>query len=96
MTLALVIVALVVDGIALAGIASRLAEFGASPNRIAALGENVVLLVNMVLVAIGYVRFVAGKLRYQAIVELQMRYLPAYAVWAAIIVIVFPPLFGFR
>ena len=33
--------------------------------------------------------------RYRAIVEMQMRYLPVYAVWAAIVVIVFPPLFGF-
>ena len=96
MTLALVIVALVVDGIALSGIVSRLAEHGVTANRLAALGENVVLLVNLVLVAIGYVRFVVGRLRYQAVVELQMRYLPVYAVWAAIVVIVFPPLFGFR
>jgi hypothetical protein len=59
-TLALVLVALVVDGIALAGIVSRLAEFGITANRLAALGENVVLLVNLILVAIGYVRFVAG------------------------------------
>jgi hypothetical protein len=95
-TLALVIVALVVDGVALAGIASRLAEYGVTPNRVAALGENVVLLVNLVLVAIGYARFVGGRIRYQAIVELQMRYLPVYAIWAALVVIVFPPLFGFK
>jgi hypothetical protein len=96
MTLALVIAALVIDGIALFGIASRLAEFGLTPNRLAALGENVLLLVNLLLVAIAYVRFVSGRLRYQAIVEVQMRYLPAYAAWAAIVVIVFPPVFGFR
>jgi hypothetical protein len=47
-------------------------------------------------VAIGYGRFICRRLRYQAIVEVQMRYLPVYAVWAAIVVIVFPPLFGFR
>jgi hypothetical protein len=95
-TLALVLVALVVDGIALAGIVSRLTEFGITANRLAALGENVLLLVNLVLVAIGYVRFVFGRLRYQAIVEAQMRYLPVYAVWAALVVVVLPPLFGFR
>lgn len=96
MTLALVIVALVVDGIALSAIASRLAEYGTTPNRLAALGENILLLVNLLLVAIGYVRFIGGRLRYQAIVEGQMRYLPAYAVWAAVVVIAFPPFFGFR
>ncbi len=96
MTLALVIGALVIDGTALSGIVSRLAEHGVTANRLAALGENIVLLVNLVLVAIGYGRFIFGRLRYQAVVELQMRYLPVYAVWATTVVIVFPPLFGFR
>lgn len=96
MTLALVIAALVVDGIALFGIASRLAEFGLTPNRLTALGENVLLLVNLLLVAIGYARFLGGRVRYQTIVEVQMRYLPVYAAWAAIVVIVLPPVFGFR
>ena len=67
-----------------------------SANRLAALGANILLLVNLVLLAIGYVRFVVGRLTYQAIVDVQMRYLPVYAIWAALVVIVFPPLFGFR
>ena len=96
MVLALVVVALVVDGVALSGIISRLAEYGVTPNRLAALGANILLLVNLVLLGIGYVRFIVGRLRYQAIVEVQMRYLPVYAIWAALVVIVFPPLFGFR
>jgi hypothetical protein len=96
MTFALVVVSLVIDGIALAGIVTRLAEFGITPNRLTALGENILLLVNLILVAIGYGRFICRRLRYQAIVEVQMRYLPVYALWAAVVVIVFPPLFGFR
>jgi len=96
LVLALVVVALVVDGVALSGIISRLAEYGVSANKLAALGANILLLVNLVLLGIGYVRFIAGRLRYQAIVDVQMRYLPAYAIWAALVVIVFPPLFGFQ
>lgn len=94
--LALIIVALVVDGVALSGIISRLAEYGVSPNRLAALGMNILLLVNLVLLGIGYASFVARRMGYQRIVEAQMRYLPVYAVWAAAVVIVFPPVFGFR
>ena len=90
------LLALVVDGVALSGIISRLAEYGVSANKLAALGANILLLVNLVLLGIGYVRFIAGRLRYQAIVDVQMRYLPAYAIWAALVVIVFPPLFGFQ
>jgi FtsH-binding integral membrane protein len=96
LTLALVGVAVVVDGVALAGIASRLAGYGTTPNRLAALGENVFLLIDLLLVAIVYGRFIWGRLRYQAVVEMQMRYLLVYAVWAAAVVIVFPPVFGFR
>ena len=96
LVLALVVVALVVDGVALSGIISRLAEYGVSANRLAALGANILLLVNLVLLGIGYVRFIAGRVTYQAIVDVQMRYLPVYAIWAALVVIVFPPLFGFQ
>ena len=46
--LLLVVSALVVDGIALAAIAARISEFGFTPNRVAALGENLILLVNLV------------------------------------------------
>ena len=96
MVLALVVVALVVDVVALSGIISRLAEFGVSANRLAALGANILLLVNLVLLGIGYVRFTFGRLTYQAIVDMQMRYLPLYAIWHALVAIVFPPLFGFQ
>jgi len=95
MVLALIVVAVVVDGVALSGIISRVAEYGISANKLAALGANILLLVNLVLLGIGYARFIFSRLRYQAIVDVQMRYLPVYAIWAALVVIVFPPLFGF-
>ncbi len=96
MVLALVVVALVVDGVALSGIISRLAEFGITANRLAALGANILLLVNLAFLGLGYARFIFGRLTYQAIVDVQMRCLPAYAIWAALVVIIFPPLFGFQ
>jgi hypothetical protein len=94
--LALIAVALVVDGVALAGIISRLAEYGVSANKLVALGMNILFLVNLLLLGVGYVRFIAGRRTYQAVVEVQMRYLPVYAGWAALVVIVFPPVFGFQ
>ena len=95
MILALLLVALAANGIALSGIVARLSTYGFSANRTAALGENIALLVNLLLLAIGYARFLAGRLRFQVIVDLQMRYLPAYAAWAAFVVIAFPPIFAF-
>ena len=57
---ALVISALVADGVALAAIAARISEFGFTPNRVAALGENAVLLVNLAWSAWLYAGFVGG------------------------------------
>ena len=93
--LALVVLALIADGIALSGIVGRLAAYGFSPNKTAALGENVLLMVNLILLAVSYYRFVSGRSHYQTVVAWQMRYLPTYAVWAAFVALAFPPLFGF-
>lgn len=93
--LLLVVCALVVDGVALTAIAGRISEFGLSPNRVAALGENLVLLVNLAWSAWLYARFLGGRGTFAALERWQMAYLPVYAVWAAFVVAAFPPLFGF-
>lgn len=92
---ALVISALVADGVALAAIAARIAEFGSTPNRLAALGENVVLLVNLGWSAWAYLRFLLGRGSFAPVERWQTAYLPVYGAWAAIVVLVFPPLFGY-
>ena len=53
----LVVSALLADAVALWAIAARITEFGFSPNRVAALGENVILLVNLAWSAVLYIRF---------------------------------------
>ena len=91
----LVASALVADAVALAAIAARISEFGFSPNRVAALGENLVLLVNLAWSAWLYARFLARRGSFAAIERWQTAYLPVYAVWAAAVVVLFPPLFGY-
>jgi hypothetical protein len=92
----LVVSALVVDGVALAAIAARISEFGFTPNRVAALGENLILLVNLAWTAWLYARFVRRRGSFAALERWQIAYLPVYAVWAALVVVVFPPVFGYR
>ena len=94
--LLLVVSALVVDGVALAAIAARISEFGFTPNRVAALGENLILLVNLAWTAWLYARFVRRRGVFAALERWQIAYLPVYAVWAALVVVVFPPAFGYR
>jgi hypothetical protein len=91
----LVISALAADAVALWAIAARISEFGFSPNRVAALGENVILLVNLVWAAVLSLRFLAGRGPFAALERWQTDYLPVFAAWAAIVVIVFPPVFGY-
>ena len=91
----LVVSALVADAIALWAIGARITEFGFTPNRVAALGENVVLLVNLVWSAVLYVGFLRGRGQFARLERWQTDYLPVYAAWAAAVVIVFPPLFAY-
>lgn len=94
--LVLVISALVVDAVALTAIAGRITEFGFSPNRVAALGENLILLVNLAWSAWLYFRFLRRRVTFAALERWQTAYLPVYGVWATVVVAVFPPVFGYQ
>jgi hypothetical protein len=86
----------VADTLALWNIAARITQFGFSPNRVTVLGMNLILLVNLAWSAVLYVRFLRQRGSLAPLERWQTNYLPVYAVWAAIVVIVFPPLFGYR
>ncbi len=94
--LALVVSALVIDGVALSAIAARISEFGFTPNRVAALGENIILLVNLTRSAWLYARFLRHRGSFAVLERWQIAYLPVFSAWAVVVVLVFPPLFGYR
>ena len=94
--LVLVVSALAVDGVALAAIAGRITEFGFTPNRVAALGENLILLVNLAGSAWLYARVLRRRGSFPDLERWQLAYLPVYSLWAALVVVIFPPLFGYR
>jgi hypothetical protein len=93
--LALVGAALAVDALALTAMATRIAEFGASPNKVAALGLNLLLLVHLVRTGWLLLGFCRHRTGFHALERWQTTYLPVYAVWAAVVVAGFGPLFGF-
>ncbi len=93
--LTLVGTALVVDVLALWAIGTRISDFGFTPNRVAALGENVVLLVNLGGSAFLYARFLRGGVAFSCLGDWQTSYLYVLAAWAAVVAFLFPPLFGF-
>ena len=87
--------ALLADSVALWAIATRIAEFGFSPNRVAALGLNLILLINLAQSASLYLRFIQNRGSFGSIERWQTDYLAVYALWAAVVAVLFPPLFGY-
>jgi len=94
--LLLVICALLVDTLALWAIAARISEFGFSPNKVTALGENIILLVNLGWSAVLYTRFLTGRAPFSPLERWQMSNLPVYAAWAWIVVLIFPVIFNYQ
>ncbi|MDT7773934.1 MAG: hypothetical protein QOC67_2858 [Pseudonocardiales bacterium] len=93
--LALVVSALAIDVLVLVEIAGRITEGGTTPNRTAALGENVILLANLACSAWLLLGFLRRRTPFAALERWQTGYLPVYAAWAWIVVLAFPPLFHY-
>jgi hypothetical protein len=87
--------ALVLDVMVLGSMVARIGDVGFSPNRTAALGLNLVLLVNLAGAAALSARFLTGRTRLHRLERWQTAYLPVFALWAAAVVVVLPPVFGF-
>ncbi len=93
--LVLVVAALAVNAVMLSAMLARITEFGFSPNKIAALGLNLLLLVHLVRAAWLTIGFLRGRRLFSALERWQTRYLPVYAVWALVVVAIFPLVFSF-
>ncbi len=90
-----VVSALVLDLVVLGAMIARIGDLGFTPNRTAALGLNIVLLVNLAGAAWLSARFLRGRARFHQLERWQTTYLPVFALWAATVVVVFPPVFAF-
>jgi len=87
--------ALVLDVMVLGAMVARIGDLGLTPNRVAALGLNLVLLVNLAGTAWLSMRFLTRRIAFHRLERWQTSYLPIFAVWAASVVVVLPPLFAF-
>jgi hypothetical protein len=90
-----VVSALVLDVMVLGAMIARIGDLGFTPNRTAALGLNLVLLVNLAGAAWLSARFLTGRSRLHRLERWQTTYLPVFALWAAAVVVILPPLFAF-
>ncbi len=92
----LAFLAILNNGIALSAIGFRLVELGITPNRLAVLGSNVLVMLNLLAVTRELMGLLRGNKNLQDVEAGMTRFLPVYALWAAIVSFVFPFVFMFR
>jgi hypothetical protein len=90
-----VVSALVLDLMVLGAMIARIGDLGFTPNRTAALGLNLVLLVNLAGAASLSARFLTRRSRLHRLERWQTTYLPVFALWAATVVVILPLVFSF-
>ncbi|MGH9222328.1 MAG: permease prefix domain 1-containing protein [Acidimicrobiales bacterium] len=90
-----VVSALVLDVVVLGAMIARIGDLGFTANRAAALGLNLVLLVNLAGAAWLSSRFLTGRGTFHRVERWQTTYMPVFAIWAAAVVVIVPPLFTF-
>jgi hypothetical protein len=93
--LAAMIAAIMLDLFVLGSMLARIGDYGFTPNRVAALAVNVILLVDLAGTAWITARALAGRAGAVAIDRWQTGYLPVFAAWGVVAVAVLPLVFWF-
>lgn len=89
-------VTIVVNGIALSAILFRLAEWGVTPNRLAVLGGNVLILANLLVVAYRLFEAIRDNSQKNKVEHSIAFFLPIYGVWTVVVIFLFPILFNYK
>jgi len=90
-----VVAAVLLDLLVLVAMLTRVSEFGFTANRVAALGLNIVLLVDLVVTAVIIIRMLRGRTPVLALERWQTSYLLVIGAWVTAAVLVLPVVFGF-
>jgi hypothetical protein len=90
------IITAVIDLIALSAIFYRLSTFGITPNRLAVLGSNILILLNLVLIIIDLYKVNFKKAFIEEVGLTISKFLPVYTIWILFVVFGFPLIFGMK
>jgi hypothetical protein len=93
---ALSIVTVIVNGIALSAILFRISAWGITPNRIAILGVNILMLTNLFMVTFRLFKTVSRKAAIRDVENSIAMFIPIYILWTFIVTFIFPLLFNFK
>ena len=94
--LGLSIVTVIVNGIALSAIVFRIAEGGITPNRLAILGGNILILINLLIVTYRLFKAINDKNEIEKVENSIASFLPIYCLWTILVTFIFPVLFNFK
>lgn len=94
--LALSIVTVVVNGIALSAILFRISEWGITPNRLAVLGGNVLILINLLIVTYRFFKTIKDRNEIEKVENSIASFLPIYCLWTIFVTFIVPVLFAFK
>lgn len=94
--LALSIVTVIVNGIALSAILFRISQWGITPNRLAVLGGNILMLTNLLFVTFKLFKYLSKKADISEVENSISTFLPVYILWTIIVSFIFPLIFDFK
>jgi hypothetical protein len=92
----LCLITVIVNSIALSAILFRISEWGITPNRMAVLGGNILILINLLLVSAQLFRVLSKKAAISGVGKTIASYLPVYVAWTIVVTFLFPLLFWFK
>ena len=90
------IVTTIIDLIALSAIFYRLVEYGATPNRLAVLGSNILIFFNLILIVIDLYKTNFKEMSIAKVELTISKYLPLYIIWTLIVIFGFPTIFSMK
>ena len=90
------IVTVVVNGIALSAILFRISEWGITPNRLAVLGGNVLILTNLLIVTYRLFKTIKDNTEIEKVENSIASFLPIYCLWTIFVTFIVPVLFNFK
>ena len=93
---ALSLVTVIVNGIALSAILFRISEWGITPNRLAILGANVLMLSNLLIITFRLFKSATKKASTSDVENSISMFLPVYVWWTIIVTFIFPFIFHFK
>jgi len=96
MLITLSVLTIIANGIALSAIGFRLFEYGASPNRLAVLGSNILIFIHLIAVSKQLILLFQKKSGSDELENTIGYFLPAYSIWTAFVTFILPLLFQFK